>query len=115
MKNIKPCPECGGEVEMVKLIRKETDREDVFRIQCMKCRALVARGVGFAGETVAEAKERIADYEREIARLFNPAYRTLMLRADERKALQEKAKHTMTGPDDEQNDIHDASHTIFER
>ena len=115
MQNIKPCPYCGGEIEMVKLIKRQNEKRDVYRIECKKCRALVARGEGFAGETISEAEERIADYNREMARIWDPLNRKAMLRPDERKALQDKAKRSMIGPDDEEYEDHDASHRIFDR
>ena len=95
---------------MVKLNRKPNEKRDVYRIECKRCKALVARGEGFAGETISEAKERIADYNREIARVFDPMNRKIMLSPDERKALQEKAKRSMIGPDDEEFEEHDVSH-----
>jgi len=98
---------------MVKLNRRSNESHDVYRIECKRCRALVARGVGFPCETISDAEDRIADYNREIARVF--MNKKMMLRSDERKALQKKAKRSMIGPDDEEYEEHDASHKIFDR
>lgn len=115
MQNLKPCPYCGGQIEMVKLNKKPNEVRDVYRIECKRCRALVARGEGFPCETISDAEERIKDYNREIARVFDPMNRKMMLRPDERKALQDKAKRSMIGPDDEEYEDHDAKHRIFDK
>lgn len=64
MQGIKPCPYCGGEVEVIKLRRNKTDilEGDIFRIECLSCRALVARGQKFPIENKADGKERIEQY-----------------------------------------------------
>lgn len=72
MKNIKPCPYCGGEIEMVKLNKKNKSEADMFRIECRKCHQIVARGQGFPIETLSEAEERIRDYNNYIANKFAP-------------------------------------------
>ena len=69
MKNIKPCPYCGGEVEVVRL--PDYKGEKTYRIQCMKCRALVARGTGFADETQEDSEERIRQYNDCMNKLRN--------------------------------------------
>ena len=66
MQNIRPCPYCGGQIEMVKLNKRPGDKQDAYRIECKRCGALVVRGIGFAGETITEAEERIADYNKEM-------------------------------------------------
>ena len=64
MEGIKPCPYCGGEIEMVKLIRDpKKDKNDVYRIECRKCRKLVAHGQWFPIETPGEGIQRIRDYQ----------------------------------------------------
>lgn len=70
MKNIRPCPYCGGEVEVVKLGKKKNETRQPYRIQCMRCKQLVARGEGFPIETLSETKDRINDYKREIERMY---------------------------------------------
>lgn len=76
MKGVKPCPYCGGEVEMVKLIKtakeKQEKKPQPYRIECRSCRALVARGQGFPIETLTEAEERIRDYDNYIANKLTP-------------------------------------------
>ena len=61
MLNVNPCPYCGGEVEVVRLANK--GRERMYRIQCYKCHALVARGKKFEKETTEQGEERIKQYE----------------------------------------------------
>lgn len=63
MEGIKPCPYCGGEVEVIRLANDKKDGHKVYRIECRRCRALVVKGQGFADETKEEAAERIAQYE----------------------------------------------------
>lgn len=73
MKNIKPCPYCDGEVEMVKLIPKLKDKtEEVYRIECKRCHKVVARGLKFDIETDEEGEERIEQYKSEMVRLYPP-------------------------------------------
>ena len=66
MKNITPCPYCGGEVEVVKLIPKKTEKGDVYRIECRKCRMTVARGRKFEKENEYQGKKRIKEYEHQL-------------------------------------------------
>ena len=74
MQNVKPCPYCGGEVEIVKLIPMLKDKFDnVYRIECKRCRKLVARGIKFDIETEEEGRQRIEDYQKEINRIWSPA------------------------------------------
>ena len=73
MQNVKPCPYCGGEIEMVKLIRNKNDKHDVYRIECRKCRKLVARGEWFPIETPGEGLERIRDYKKYIENKLAPS------------------------------------------
>ena len=63
MKGILGCPYCGGEVEMVRLADSKRTGKRLFRIECRKCRALVARGTKFENETEKDAKERIEQYD----------------------------------------------------
>lgn len=72
MIGIKPCPYCGGEVEVVKLSKKQDDISQPYRIECRKCHALVARGQKFPIETIADGKERIADYKKYMDNCFAP-------------------------------------------
>ena len=64
MKNIKPCPYCDGEVEMVKL------KNDKYRIDCKRCHALVAKGRKFDIESVKDGEERIKEYNEVMKTLF---------------------------------------------
>lgn len=70
MLGVKPCPYCGGEIEMVKLAMNAKERNEKkpqpYRIECRSCRALVARGQGFPIESKSEVKERIDQYEKYI-------------------------------------------------
>ena len=74
MKNVRPCPYCGGEVEVVRMADRPKTKEKTYRIECRHCHALVARGYGFPIETISEAEERIRDYERVIAEQLAPIY-----------------------------------------
>lgn len=74
MDGVRPCPYCGGEVEVVKLPMYEDDRKKKFqpyRIQCYSCHALVAKGQRYPIETVAQGKERIKQYNNYIDRMWN--------------------------------------------
>ena len=71
MKDIRPCPYCGGEVEVVKLIPK-VKGDEWYRIQCMRCKRTVAKGLKFDCETVDEGKERIRQYKEYIKRVWSP-------------------------------------------
>ena len=72
MKNILPCPYCGGEVEVVKLPLKKTETEYKYRLSCFRCKMAVARGVKFEKETLADGLKRIKQYEQEIENTFHP-------------------------------------------
>lgn len=115
MLGIRPCPYCGAEVEMVKLIKRKDEKRQPYRIQCKRCRALVARGEGFPVETLSDAEERIKDYNREIAKLWNPIHSYKINQyedAQERDWIATNSK--MFGPDDEYSEMHDATHRIIE-
>lgn len=70
MLGVRPCPYCGGEIEMVKLVMNEKEKKEKkpqpYRIECRSCRALVARGQGFPIESKSEVKERIDQYNKYI-------------------------------------------------
>lgn len=76
MIGVKPCPYCGGEVEVVKLVKTAQEKADKkpqpYRIECRSCHALVARGQGFPIETLTDAEERIRDYDNFMANQFAP-------------------------------------------
>ena len=63
MKDIKPCPYCGGEVEVVRLTDDKATKTRRYRISCMSCKRTVGRGVKFENESDADGKERIKMYE----------------------------------------------------
>ena len=71
MKNVTPCPYCKGEVEVVKLGQKKTEKTDVYRITCLHCKKTVARGLKFEIETLAQGKKRIKEYEEFIKNKFS--------------------------------------------
>lgn len=66
MLGVEACPYCGGEVEVIKLAKKEKEKFQPYRIECRLCRALVARGQGFPIESKSQAKKRIDQYEKYI-------------------------------------------------
>lgn len=67
MKNITPCPYCGGEVEVVKLCPKKNEKGDIYRLFCMRCKATVGRGKKFEIEKDCAGKKRIKEYEHQLA------------------------------------------------
>lgn len=81
MKDVRPCPYCGGEVEVVRVKDKETlvtkgnKKEKVtekqYRIECKRCKALVAKGTKFPNESKHDGESRIRDYEAVIEKQFN--------------------------------------------
>ena len=77
MKNIKPCPYCGGEVELIALRKNEKEKKDKspqpYRIECQQCKALVARGQGFPIETLSDAEDRIREYKKCLKQKFAPS------------------------------------------
>lgn len=76
MKDILPCPYCGGEVEMVKLPKKPGEKKNLYRIECRMCRKLVTRGLGFPIETPKDAEKRIRQYEEVISKIYYPVHTT---------------------------------------
>ena len=69
MENIRPCPYCGGEVEVVRLKDKITDKkihEKQYRIWCLRCKQSVGRGIKFPDEKDEDGAERIKQYEAVI-------------------------------------------------
>ena len=76
MQGIRPCPYCGGEVEVVKLNKKRGEKKDFYRIECRSCRKLVVRGIGFPIETPKEAEERIKQYEKFVNERYYPGRST---------------------------------------
>ena len=72
MRGINPCPYCQGEVEVIKLNKKKPNEKALYRIECLHCRRLVARGTGFEIETSIKAMERIEQYENVMKKLYGP-------------------------------------------
>ena len=70
MQNIRKCPYCGGEVEVVKLNLRPGETEFKYRISCMHCKMTVARGLKFEKETDKEGQERIDQYNENIKKKF---------------------------------------------
>jgi uncharacterized Zn finger protein len=66
MKELNPCPYCGGNVEVIKLVKREKEKKAPYRIECKKCHALVARGFKFEKESEEKGKERIKQYNDNI-------------------------------------------------
>ncbi len=69
MKNVLPCPYCGGEVEVIKLELTEQEKKkknlppNPYRISCYQCKALVGRGFKFPDESDENGQLRIPQYE----------------------------------------------------
>ena len=109
MKNIRPCPYCEGEVEVVRVpdlvtytykTDKETGKkekvehkEKQYRIECKRCRALVAKGTKFDKETIEEGRERIKQYEDNIAKRMSPINAGVWKQSEAAKQRDRMAKH----------------------
>ena len=63
---------------MIKLPRKKDDNCDMYRIECKRCRRLVARGEKFPIESPGEGIERIRQYKEVIAQRMKPLIPTHM-------------------------------------
>ena len=76
MEGVRPCPYCGGEVEVIKLSKNADERQQKkpqpYRIQCYH--AVVARGQKFPIESVSEGEERIRQYDEYMDRVWNPKH-----------------------------------------
>lgn len=72
MKGVLPCPYCDGEVEVIKLCKKDKEKKAPYRIECKKCRALVARGFGFPDEPEWKSKLRLKEYSNYMNRQLYP-------------------------------------------
>ena len=64
MLGLNPCPYCGGEVELVKLNKKKPKDPDLYRVECLHCRALTAKGKGFENERPKLEEQRIDQYKQ---------------------------------------------------
>lgn len=93
MQGIRPCPYCGGEVEMVRLNRKKANETPAYRLSCYQCRAVVARGTGFPQETDEEKNERIRQYEEEVAKKYSTPSSTIFRQSIEAKNRDRLAKN----------------------
>ena len=91
MKDVIPCPYCGGEVEVVKLVKKKQEKKDVYRIECKICHRLVVRGIGFPCE---EAEERIKQYEAFIAKTYSPIGSTKIRQSLNAKDRDHRARYS---------------------
>ena len=111
MQGIRPCPYCGCEVEVVKLVKRKNETRSPYRIECLRCRALVARGKGFPNETKAESAERIRQYKQIINERLYPRGSSSVIQSKEaRERDYIAAKSSMIDKNDEFSEIHDASH-----
>ena len=108
MKGVKPCPYCGGEVEVVKLVKYKGEHKTPYRIECRACGALVARGFGFPNESTRDSKQRIEDYDR----FMNQTYSTVSstkIRIGPANESRDRSASRIFSSDDEAYEIHDAS------
>lgn len=92
MKGVRPCPYCGGEVEVVRL--KDLKGERTYRIQCYRCRKVVGRGLGFPNEKKEEALERIQQYEEYMDKMMNYERNLIIKQSEEAKSRDEAAKYS---------------------
>lgn len=65
------CPYCGGEVEVTRLADKGKEKQ--YRIQCLRCHALVAKGKKFPNESEKDGEQRIKEYEEYINQIWAPS------------------------------------------
>lgn len=76
MKGVRPCPYCGGEVEVIKLEmypeEKKAKAKQLYRIQCYVCHATVARGRKFPIESSYYGEKRIQEYDNYIREMYGP-------------------------------------------
>ena len=112
MEGVRPCPYCGGEVEVIKLGKNEDERRQnkpqPYRIQCYRCHAVVARGQKFPIESVSEGEERIRQYDEFIARIWRPRYSNKIKLTDSTKQRdRDAALASRISTDDEIMEIHD--------
>lgn len=95
MEGVRPCPYCGGEVEVIKLVRNQEERKQKkphpYRIQCYHCHAVVARGRKFPIETVKEGEERIRQYDEYIAKVWGPSITNKIKQSDSAKKRDKQA------------------------
>ena len=112
MEGVRPCPYCGGEVEVIKLRKNEDEKKQKkpqpYRIQCYRCHAVVARGQKFPIESVSEGEERIRQYDEYMARVWNPKHSDKIQQTDSaKKRDRHAALASRISTDDEAMEIHD--------
>ena len=115
MRDVLPCPYCGGEVEVVRLRDKVEGklRTKIYRIQCMQCKAVVPFGTKFPDESDEDGEKRIQQYDKHIERVWNPLHSTKIKQSMEAEARDaQMAMASQTSMDDEENEIHDVSHVL---
>jgi hypothetical protein len=71
MEGLNPHLKCGGEVEVIKL-NEQKKGKPLYRIECRRCRALVAKGTGFPEEPERYSRERIHQYNEIMAVKYGP-------------------------------------------
>lgn len=114
MIGVRPCPYCGGEVEVIKLSRNADERKQKapqpFRIQCYKCHATVARGRKYPNESIREGEERIHQYEEYMDNLLKPgtSYK-IQQSAFAKQRDRHAALASRIGKDDEAMEVHDVA------
>jgi len=115
VRDVLPCPYCGGEVEVVRL-RDRMDgklKTKVYRIQCVQCKAVVPFGTKFPDESEEDGEKRIQQYDKHIERVWNPLHSTKIKQSMEAEARDaQMAMASQTSMDDEINEIHDVSHVV---
>jgi len=115
MRDVLPCPYCGGEVEVVRLRDKVEGKlkTKIYRIQCMQCKAVVPFGTKFPDESEEDGEKRIKQYEKHIDRVWSPLHSTKIKQSMEAEARDaQMAMASQTSMDDEINEIHDVSHVV---
>jgi hypothetical protein len=99
-----PCPKCGGEVEVIKLVKREDEIKkrapQPYRIECRRCHALVARGTSFPDESFTDGLKRIQQYEALVSEKMGERGGQTILSAAGKRHNVLKAKQMMMSPED---------------
>ena len=94
MKGLRPCPYCGGEVEIVKLNKKKGKPYPLYRLQCHQCKRVAIGNGGFPRESLIEAEERINQYNDIMSNVNNAVHSTIFRQSVEARNRDKLAKYS---------------------
>lgn len=94
MEGLKPCPYCGGEVELVKLNKKPGKPHFNYRIQCHRCKQTAIGNGGFPKETNMDAMERVQQYNDIMAHVLSSPHSTIFRQSVEAKNRDRLARYS---------------------